>query len=598
MIKLVKQLLGVMNAEQRKKLYLLQVMVVFSAIFEVISVLSIGPFMAIVGNIELIQSNNFIRQAYVFSGATSDIEFLFLVGIFVLVFMLLAAFLSIITIWKLSMYAASVGAEFGDRLYEHYINMDYEFYTTINSSDLVKKIATEVSRVTDNILQPLVQINARLATIVFISIFVFIYNPVVSVVGVVVLSVAYFSLFSVVKNKLAKNGLLISEYSKKRFTLMNEGFGSIKELQIMGREEYFINQFKESGKIFANSYGSSNSLYNMPRYFMEFVVFSSMVALVLVLLKANNSNLSAVLPVMGIFGVAAFKLLPSFQQMYSGAAQIRSNVSAFISLHDDLKATKETSHLELKSNEKVSGDIVVDDIYFNYMGCDENVINGISFRIPYKSSIGIVGFSGSGKSTLLDILIGSLAIKKGKLSIGDTIVSKENIRAWRNRIGYVSQMALMKDGTISENIAFGIEYGKIDKDKLLFASNMAQLNDWVNSLENGFDTRVGEKGVQISGGQRQRIAIARALYNDAEYLFFDEATSALDGITEKQIMRSIANLTGNKTIIMVAHRVNTIKDCDKIYVLNDGRIAASGTYSELIENNEFFKKIAGVNNEQ
>lgn len=597
MICLIRDLLGVMNASQRKKLYLLQFMVVLSAILEVLSVLAVGPFMAIIGNDELIYLNPIVRKIYNLSGASSNIEFMFSVGVAVLFFMLTAAIASIVTIRKLSMFAAEVGSEFGDRLYEYYIKMDYEFYTTINSSDLVKKISTEVSRVTDNILQPLVQINARIATIVFISVFIFIYNPIIAVTGVFVLAFAYIVLFSVVKNKLARNGTLISEYSKKRFSLMNEGFGSIKEIQILGREDYFINQFKHSGKIFASSYGSSNSLYNMPRYFMELVVFSSMITLILVLLKINNSNLEAVLPVIGIFGIAAFKLLPSFQQMYSGAAQIRSNISAFFALKKDLELALTENDCSTKKNacEKFSGDIVVENITFNYKGNDKKVIDNITLDIPYKSSIGFVGFSGSGKSTLLDILIGCLSTEIGSITVGGKRLSKSNSRVWKNSIGYVSQMALIKDGTISDNIAFGVENSDIDTEKLISAANMAQLTDWVNTLEYGFDTKVGEKGIQISGGQRQRIAIARALYNDAEYLFFDEATSALDGITESQIMRSISDMIGKKTIIMVAHRVNTIKDCDKIYVLNNGSITATGSYLELIQTNEFFKNISGAN---
>ncbi|EEY97962.1 ABC-type antimicrobial peptide transport system ATPase component [Vibrio sp. RC586] len=596
MIKLVKELLSVLNSKQRKDLFPLQVMVVLSAILEVLSVLSIGPFMAIVSNDEYIQSNRIISEIYKLSGVSSNIDFMFSLGVAVLVLMLIAAIASMITIWKLSMFAASVGSEFGDRLYEHYINMDYEYYTRINSADLVKKIATEVSRVTDNILQPLVQINARIATIVLISIFVFLYNPIVAIVGVTILGTAYFTLFSVVKNKLARNGSLISEYSKKRFSLMNEGFGSIKEVQVLGRQDYFIRQFKESGKIFSTSYGSSNSLYNIPRYFIELVVFSSMVAMILLLLKANNSNLATVLPVMGVFGVAAFKLLPSFQQIYSGAAQIRCNVSAFTALKTDLEAanTNKHPHTREENSEKLTGDIVVENISFSYKGKHKKVLNSISLEIPYKSSIGIVGFSGSGKSTLLDILIGCLSIENGTISVGGKKLNKSNNFTWKNSLGYVSQMALIRDGTVSENIAFGVEYNDINMEKLRTASKLAQLNDWINSLEKGFDTKVGDKGIQISGGQRQRIAIARALYNDAEYLFFDEATSALDGITEKQIMRSISDISGNKTIVMIAHRVNTIKNCDKIYVLNDGHITATGSYSDLIEKNEFFKKIAGV----
>ena len=595
MLNLIKNLIQVLTPEQRKKLYVLQVLVIISAIFEVLSVLSIGPFMAIVGNIDLVESNLIINKLYIISGATNNIEFLFYVGLGVLVLMFSAAITSIVTIWKLSMYAANVGSEFGDRLYEHYIRMDYQHYTTINSANLVKKIATEVNRVTDNVLQPLVQINARLATILFISIFVFIYNPMVAIVGVTVLCVAYFILFSIVKNRLAVNGKLISEYSRKRFTLMNEGFGAIKELQILGREHYFIREFEKSGKVFAASYGSSNSLYNMPRYFMEFVVYSSMVALILLLLKTYDSDLSSVLPILGVFGIAAFKLLPSFQQVYSGAAQLRSNISAFRSLEDDLRNanTGKDKPIESFSDDKLVGSLKLENISFRYKGSENNTLDNISLEIPLKSTIGIVGPSGSGKSTLLDILIGSLSIDSGKLLIGDSELNKHNLRLWRNGIGYVSQMSLIKDGTISENIAFGLKTSDIDMVQLRSATDMAQLTDWIMSLPEGFDTKVGEKGVQISGGQRQRIAIARALYNNADYLFFDEATSALDGVTEEQIMQSIANMAGLKTIVMIAHRFNTIRNCDQIYYIEAGKVVAFGTYNQLISQNDKFKKMAG-----
>lgn len=583
-----------MTKGQKSRLVLLQLLVIVSAIFEVLAVLSIGPFMTIVGNIDVINSNSYINQLYKLSNASSETEFLFYIGCAVLLLMFCAALTSIITIWKLSVFAASVGSEFGDRLYSYYLNIEYEYYTNINSSDLIKKISTEVNRVTDNILQPFVQINARIATILFISIFVFLYNPIVALGGVSIIFVAYLVLFSLVKNKLSLNGRLISDFSRKRFKLMNEGFGAVKEIQVLGRQDYFVTEFKESGKVFSDSYGSSNTLYNIPRYVMEFVVYSSMITLILLLISLYEADLSSVLPVLGVFGIAAFKLLPSFQQVYSGAAQIRSNLSAFDSLREDLTVSKNKfDKSEVNLAVKLNGDIKLENIFFKYKKSEAYTLKNISMVIPERSTIGIVGSSGSGKSTLLDILIGSLEISDGFIYIGNKRLDKSNLRTWQNSIGYVSQMSLIMDGSISENIAFGID--KIDKELVLKAAEMAKLKDWVLTLPDGFDTRVGENGVQISGGQRQRIAIARALYNDANFLFFDEATSALDGVTEEQIMQSISDMAGIKTIVMIAHRFNTIKDCDCIFYMEAGEIVDFGTYSQLIENNLSFRKMAGFN---
>jgi ABC-type bacteriocin/lantibiotic exporter with double-glycine peptidase domain len=246
------------------------------------------------------------------------------------------------------------------------------------------------------------------------------------------------------------------------------------------------------------------------------------------------------------------------------------------------------------SEKRLEGDVSVENISFKYSGSESNTLESISLKIPYRSTIGIIGSSGSGKSTLLDILVGALSVHSGSVKVGGIKLNKSNIRAWRNSLGYVSQMSLIKDGSIGENIAFGLDNTEINFEKLQSASDMAQLTEWVQTLPDKFDTRVGEKGVQISGGQRQRIAIARALYNDAEYLFFDEATSALDGITEKQIMESISSMSGLKTIIMIAHRLNTIKNCDQIYILSEGKIVASGNYNELSNQNEYFQKMLGV----
>jgi ABC-type multidrug transport system fused ATPase/permease subunit len=594
MIGLIKNLLKVLTPQQRKEYIFLQVFVVFTAVAEVVSVAAMGPFMALVGNVELINSHPVVNSIFLKTGLSNPMDFLFVVGIVVLSLLFLSASVSVFTIWKLSFFAARTGAEIGDTLYEYYLNKDFLYHTRTTSAQLTKQIATEVSRITDHVLQPLVQINARIVAAIFISIVIFLYNPIISLVGLCLFFTCYYVLFIVVRGRLARNGEAITRVSKQRFTLMNEGFGAIKDVQLLGRQESFTTEFKESGKVFAEAYGSSNGLYNMPRYLMEFVIYSGMITLVLLLLRLSGGDLSEVLPVLAVFGIAAFKLLPSFQQIYTSAAQIKSNLSAFDAIKEDILSARSANTVGVSPASNLTGlggDIELSDISFSYPGKDSSALNGANLKISAKHVVGIVGPSGSGKSTLLDVMLGLIWPKEGTLSIGGEMIAPDNLREWQQSIGYVPQAIFLKEGSLVENIAFGLSPTQVDMDKVANAVKLAQLDEWISALPDGLMTCVGERGVQLSGGQRQRIGIARALYNNAEYLFFDEATSALDGITENLIMEAIENISGDKTIVMIAHRLNTVKSCDLIYMVESGRIVDQGSYEYLLTNNAHFKKM-------
>lgn len=592
-MRLFKTLLLVLNKNQKKELYSLQTLIFLSAIVEIIGVAIIAPFMAIVGDAGILESNHILKNAYIFSGAQSAQNFLVYAGFFVLLILLISTILSIITIRRLSFFAADVGAEFGNRLYRFYIGKDYIYHACGNSSELVKKISTETARITDNILQPFVQINARIGTVLFVAIFIFIFNPSIAAVLCFLLASVYYILYRSVKWRLAKNGLRISEFSAKRLKLMAEGFSSIKELHLLQKTDFYIDEFEMSGRVFSQSYGSSNSIYNAPRYIVEFIVYGSMIGLVVALLSTYDGDISKILSVLSVFGVAAIKMLPSFQQIYSGLAQIKGNISALDSAKQDLIDANELQKVssEICNERKISGDIVAKDLIFSF-DKKNNILKKLSISIPQKKIVGIVGSSGSGKSTLLDILIGAIHPDYGTVLVGESNIATD-LQRWRRSIGYVSQIAALRDATIAENIAFGCNIENIDIEKLKEALEKSRLSEWVGKLPDGYLTRVGERGLQISGGQRQRIAIARAIYYDADYLFFDEATSALDGITEKEILQSILSAAANKTVVMIAHRINTLKNCDLIYVISNGCVEDCGTYSELIEKNIQFSKMSG-----
>ncbi|MFI8622098.1 ABC transporter ATP-binding protein [Marinomonas sp. NPDC078689] len=594
MIKMLRELFQLLTPSQRKRFYILQVLVVAMAFSEIVGVASIAPFMALVGDMTILERENIISRFYQFSGITSPANFVFWVGVGVLVTLFLSALISMITTWQLSMFATKVGAELGDRLYTHYLKQDWLFHATGSSAQLTKKIATEAMRVTIQVVQPLMQMNARIILALFMSVAIFSYDPKVAMIGLTTFAIAYIILYKLVRKVLLRNGRFLSTVYEQRFRLMNEGFGGVKDVLLLGRDEDYIKRFAETSEVFAKSQGVNNALSQVPKYLMELVAFSGMISLVLYLVKTHNGALGAVLPIISVYALAGFKLLPAFQQIYNSVARIKGNVSAFESIREDLVDSIDQGGGDSESTSKLllSDSIALENIVFSYPGKEKLVINQLNMVIKSNSVIGIVGSSGSGKSTLIDILLGLIPPQSGQVKIDGVAISKGNLRAWQNIIGFVPQSIFLSEGSIAENIAFGISEDDINLDLVNKALSLAHLDELVDGLESGLHTKVGERGVQLSGGQRQRIGIARALYHEAEVLVFDEATSALDGITEKLIMEAIHDFSGQKTIIMIAHRLKTVQKCDQIFFIDEGQVVDQGTYQELVEKNERFRKMA------
>lgn len=596
MFNIIRQLFLLLSAQQVRQFYILQVFVVFMAFTELLGIASIAPFMALVGDISIIQTNAFLAELYQISGLTNPMDFVFYTGLLVLIALTVSTLVSMFTIWKLSLYGASVGIEIADRLYAYYIQEDWQFHASGSSAQLTKQVSTEAMRLTSGIIQPLMQMNAKIVLAVLISVSVLIYNPVIAIVGLIIFALAYFLLYKLVRKKLVFNGKRISQVSTDRFRLMNEGFGGIKDVLLLNRSHDFIQRFEDSGRVYARALGLNVGISQVPRYFMELIAFGSMIGLVLLLIKLHEGNLGVVLPVLAVYALAAFKLLPALQQIYSSVAQIKGNLAAFEAVKEDLErslnhkqpTTKETMSMRIELKEKIT----LNNIKFNYPGKLKPAVNGVEMIIPVNNVIGLVGSSGSGKSTLIDLLLGLLTPQGGYLCIDNTRITPENKRAWQNTLGFVPQSIFLSEGTIAENIAFGLPAKDISLEQVNKTIKLAHLAELIEQLPDGVNTKVGERGVQLSGGQRQRIGIARALYHEANVLVFDEATSALDGITEKIIMDAIHDFSGQKTIIMIAHRLRTVQKCDIIYLMEQGKITDKGTYQELLEKNSQFKEMA------
>ena len=355
-------------------------------------------------------------------------------------------------------------------------------------------------------------------------------------------------------------------------------------------EKNYIERFSRPAEIHAKNQSIAYALAQVPRYIIEVVAFGGMIILVLFLMD-KKGDFAEIIPLITLYAFVGYRLIPATQHIYSSIATMRYSRPALSNLHKDLMYLKQSNQKTISLAKSISLNKLIDlkDINYSYPGSTTIALKNINIKIPAFSKVGIVGSTGSGKTTLIDLILGLLDFNQGTIRADENIINKKNIRSWQKSIGYVPQQIFLSDLSIAENIAFGQNFKNIDLEAVVKAAKIANIHEFVsNELSKGYKTIVGEKGIRLSGGQRQRIGIARALYNEPKILILDEATSALDNLTEKKFMDNIQNLTNKVTIIIVAHRLSTVKDCNKIFLMEKGEIKDQGTYGELMGKNKSF----------
>ncbi|MDA0120157.1 ABC transporter ATP-binding protein [Vibrio sp. T11.5] len=585
----IKRLWSILSFEQRKKLALLQIMVVAISIFELVTIGMIAGFMGVVSdNSKLDTYLSYVNISFLNNMSFSST--LLFISCVILLLLTISSLLSVFMTKKINQISLNFGHELTCRLFFFYQNQDWEYYLRNNSSILTNKVLIESSRLVGSVLVPIVNMFSRLVFILLISVAIFSYDIETSLFIITFFIFSYVMISKVLKKRLQRNGRIVGEANQLKSKIVKEAFTNTKPAILLGKRKYFINAFDEQSLQQSQAQASTMTIAGAPRYMMEWLAYVSMIMIIILNLIIKGDDFSAILPLLTIYGLAAFKLLPSLQQVYNSIATIKGNISVL----DILEADLVSSRAKMNSNDHIelipfNEHLEVSQGSFSYAGNKKLALNSISIRVNKFEKIGIVGHSGSGKSTLIDVICGLLPLSSGKLNIDGQPI--KDLSAWHHNISYVPQSVNLMDATIAENIAFGVEYSEIDWEKVHKAVELSCLTELIASFSNGLDSHIGENGIQISGGQRQRISIARALYSESEILIFDEATSALDGITENQIMESIEKLSGKKTIIMIAHRLKTIKNCDRIYVLEQGQIVDEGRYDYLIQSNASFREM-------
>lgn len=596
MIQYIRKVLYVLSGRKTKLIWLL-LLLIATSFLEVIGIGLIGPFINIASDPETIQSTSSIKYLYELSGVESEAQFIPLLGFIISIIFLAksaAYFFARSYIFHFSYQQKELLVL---RLLRAYLLVPYTFHLKRNTASLVKNIIVEVNQFATNSLLQILSAASNLIVMVSLIALLAKTSSLLLILILVALSptAIFLKLFG---KKFEEWGRTRSQTNQEMIRILNHGLGSIKETRLIGCEPYFDSQMAKQGNLFARSSTLFSSSQLLPRILVESLLVIFVVGFVSIYSVFSQQSIDDLTAILGVFAIAALRLIPATSQFIKSISFVQNASYTLDLLYNDLKELeKEEAKVFLGSSDMFSADknygvdrqpklsfnqaISLNNIRYAYPGAAGDSIKDISLTIKKGQSIALIGKSGAGKTTLVDILLGLLIPTRGDIKVdGQSIYS--DLRAWQKLVGYIPQSIFLIDDTITRNIAFGVPDHLIDYQKIEESIQAAQLQELIADLPDGLETGVGERGIRLSGGQRQRIGIARALYHEREVLVLDEATSALDSETERQISQAINALSGSKTLIIIAHRLSTVRECDHLYMLNKGEVVDSGSYQDVV----------------
>jgi ATP-binding cassette, subfamily B, bacterial PglK len=581
-----KKLLHLLTPQERKHTGLLLVMIVIMALLDTMGVASILPLIAVLSNPSVIETNiilNKIFQATSKFGVETNQEFLFFISFIVFVLLVFSLAFKAFTVYLQAKFVEMRTHSVGKRLVEGYLQQPYSWFLNRNSADLGKTILEEVGIAIGNGIGVSLELIARVLIIFLIISLLIVIDPKLAVISGTTLCLVYWIIYSLIGKNLKRIGAERLKNNKLRFRVISEAFGAIKDIKVGGSEQAYVKRFSDPSVRFAKNNSFFVITSTLPRYFLETIAFGGILMIIIYLMKKSD-DFNNILPVISLYAFAGYRLMPAIQQAYASISQLVFVGPTIDKMYDDFKNFEQIKlNSEDKSIISLKENITLKNVFYNYPNTSQTTINNINLNIPAKTTVGLVGPTGSGKTTTVDIILGLLQVQKGTLEVDGQIITKQNSRAWQRSLGYVPQHIFLSDDTVAANIAFGIDPKNINQAAVEKASKIANLHEFVvDELPKQYQTIVGERGIRLSGGQRQRIGIARALYHNPLVLILDEATSSLDNETEKVVMDAVNNLGKDITIILIAHRLNTVKNCDIIFKLDKGKVVERGSFDKII----------------
>lgn len=559
---------------------------------EVVGIASILPFMQLIAEPNAIEKSSLLQWAFEFFAFDSQRSMLMATGIGVIVLITVTNLFSAFTVWLQFKYSWAVAHNLATRLLRAYLQKPYSYFLNKNTSELRAYLISEVGSLTSGVLIPIIEMISRsVVSFVIFGLLLWV-DFKVAITMATVLGSAYLLIYFSQQGLLKRLGKLRISKNLLRYKTLAELLTGIKTVKVSGTQGFFYQRYEEASQDFCDIQPKVNIIMALPKYFLEIFAFGGILAVTLYLYSIGG-NLQSALPRLSLYAVAGYRLLPALQRAFVSASRLKHNLPVLQKLHPDLYASLHFKPYDIaKEALPFKEQFVLKNVQFHYENMPQLVLNDLDLTIKKGQIVAFVGSTGAGKTTLIDLIVGLLNPTKGEILVDKKPLNKASQKAWQAQIAYVPQEVFLFDDTVARNIVIGQADEKIDQSRLEEVTKMADIYDFIiNELPGGFDAPIGERGVRLSGGQRQRLGLARALYRNPSFLVLDEATSALDSITEKSIINSLKTLPDNMTIVIIAHRLSTVRHADCIYLLENGHIVDQGSYHRLQESSHVFREM-------
>jgi len=575
---------------------LLFVMMAISGLVETFTISAMFPFLAVVADPSIVERNALLARLYERLGFADVEAFLVFGGVAVFLLVVLGLAFATLTQYAIHRFSTMRAASISRRMLDACLRRPYAWFLGQHSAEVGASILGEVNETVQRSMLPAMKLVSQGAVAAFLIGLLVAAEPVAALTAAALIGGVYALIYAAARRRLARMGRMKKAANIEKYKIAGEAMGGFKEVKLMGLEAAFLDRFERPARRSARAAAAVSVMSELPRNALRAVTLGGILFFVVVMLVRRDGDLSTLIPVLGLYAFAGLRLLPALQQIYASMASMRYSRPVLDKLHADMTGAfatlpppprpEEAAPLPLRDR------LELVDVRYAYPNAERAALDGLSISIPARSTVGVVGGTGAGKTTTVDVVLGLLRPQSGVVRVDGAEVTEARLRGWQNSVGYVPQHIFLVDDTVAANIAFGVAPGAIDMAAVERAARIAELHDFVTrELPQGYTTTLGERGVRLSGGQRQRVGIARALYRDPEVLVLDEATSALDNLTERAVMDAVRNLGGAKTIIMIAHRLSTVRDCDRIFLLERGRVAAEGAYDELVATSDDFRRM-------
>ena len=592
------KLLALLLPRERTRYFMTMGFGLVIAVLEVVNVASIVPFLAVLANPEVIHTNPYLSMAYRWTGATDDRAFLTMIGIALFCLIVLTQSIRALISQAMVRFSQASIHSITTRLLERYLAQPYVWFLRNNTVSLRRTLLQEVAQAVASAVHPSIQIVAQCFTITCLVVVLLIIDPVAALLMSSIVGGIYALLIFFVRRLLSRIGRERVSANKGRVMIASDALGSIKEVKLAGLERHFLDKFDHQSKKYVNTSIVQNITTETPKYILQALLLGGMVLVILVLLARSDGDFRAIVPTLGIYAFAAMRIFPAFQTLYASINKIKGGSAVIDLLLGEFRRTAAIGLPNARDGLeplRLTRQISLEGVVYGFPGAAEPVLWGLDLTIEANTTVGIVGGTGAGKTTTVDIILGLLVPGAGCVRVDNTVLTPDLVPRWQKGLGYVPQSITLLDASVRANIALGVPTDQIDDAAVERAARAAELHEFVTTqLPDGYATRVGESGNRLSGGQRQRIGIARALYHDPDLLVLDEATSALDNLTEQQVIAAMNALAHSKTVIMIAHRLTTVRNCDKIFFMEKGRIRSVGRFDTLYETDPAFRRLVDV----